>query len=81
MSLNHIAKRPKFFIFDGIVSMPLLLVMLYPRMITLYILLGVSFTLFLLEQRGITLFVLMRKIRTFFIGNKRYIRPYWRRQL
>ena len=73
-------KRPRFAIIDGLAVFPVLFILVYPRLITLYFLLFVSAILVIQERRGIGVPMMLRKMRTSLVGTMRYIRPPWRRR-
>jgi hypothetical protein len=79
MPKRDYALRPKFFIWDGFLAIPLLFMMVYPRWSTLAVVFGFGTFLFLLERRGMKVPMRGRWCRAFLTGPERYIRPWWRR--
>ncbi len=71
---KFINKDVKFFMMNGLVSLPLMVVMLAPSWPLFGFLLIFSFILFLLQSRGMDLHMLSRRIRSFFAGRRRDIR-------
>lgn len=81
MSVNNIALRVRFLGIDGLMILPLLLIMVFPSLTMLYILLGIAVVLFIIEKRGMNIFMLFRRIRSSIVGKHRFIRPPWRKPL
>jgi len=78
MPINNIAKKVRFLGVDGLVVLPMLIIMVFPTKFMLYTVLIFAIVLFLLEKRGISLFMFFRKIRSTVAGRHRFIRPPWR---
>lgn len=81
MPTNNASKRVKFGPIDGTATFPLIFLLVYPRMMTLYVLLVFCFILFFLDRKGMKLPSLFRYLRSFMVGNVRLIRPLTRKKL
>tara|TARA_Y100001936_G_C16018515_1_gene637990 strand:+ start:397 stop:642 length:246 start_codon:yes stop_codon:yes gene_type:complete len=81
MARSAYSKRVKFFIFDTIILIPLLLLVIVPSKTMLYISLTAIAILWFLNKKGLNLDMLFRKLRVMLIGKMRYIRPSWRKEL
>jgi len=81
MARNAYSKRVKFFIFDTIILIPLLLLVIVPSKTMLYISLFTIAVLWYLNKKGLDLNMLVRKLRVGLIGRIRYVRPSWRKEL
>ncbi|MCP1674270.1 hypothetical protein J2T57_001372 [Natronocella acetinitrilica] len=75
MARRDYVRRPKIFIWDAILVLPLMALLLYPRLVTLLALLAVGTLLFILDRRGMAIPMTLRWLRTFLVGRRRYIRP------
>lgn len=81
MARNTYSKRVKFFMFDTVLLIPLLLLVIVPSKTMLYISLGTIASLWFMNKKGLDLNMLTRKIRVGIIGRLRYVRPSWRKEL
>jgi hypothetical protein len=81
VAYKDVNRKTKFLAFDGRTAFPLLLFMLWPRMTTLYVLMGIVLTFFVLDRRGMPIEMFFRYIRSWLTGGIRTARPWWRKQM
>lgn len=79
MPANNIAKKVRFLWIDGLLAVPLILLLVIPTKGMLYFLLICIVILSFVERKGMSIIMLLRKIRTLIVGKHRFIRPPWRK--
>lgn len=76
VSKSHVARRVRFFIFDSVTAIPMLIYAFdLTRWELLVVGLAFCFLLWFLERKGLMLPVLMRRIRVVLRGPRTRIRP------
>lgn len=73
------ARGVRFFMLDGDAVFPLVLVLIWPRLWTLYIALAGVLFFTVLTRFGLSAKVFFRMIRTFISGRYIFSRPWWMR--
>lgn len=78
MAAHYITRRPRLGPVDAQIVYPLLLLMIHPRIWTLYIFVFMILFLWYLSKKGVNVMMMARIIRRFIVGNRRQIRSPWR---
>lgn len=78
MAAHYITRRPRLGPVDAQIVYPLLLLLIHPRIWTLYIFVGMVLFLWYLSKKGVNVMMMARIIRRYLVGNKRQIRSPWR---
>ena len=79
MTAHYITKRPRLGPLDAQVVYPLMLLMVHPRMWTLYLFIVAVLFLWYLSRKGINIMMMARIARRWLVGNRREIRSPWRK--
>lgn len=78
MAAHYITRRPRLGPVDAQIVYPLLLLLMHPRMWTLYVFIFMIFFLWYLSKKGVDVMMMTRIIRRYIVGNRRQIRSPWR---
>lgn len=78
MSAHYITRRPRLGPLDAQIVYPLILLMMHPRMYTLYIFAVTVCFLWYLSKKGVSMMMMVRIVRRWIVGNRRQIRSPWR---
>ncbi|WP_338924270.1 IcmT/TraK family protein (plasmid) [Pseudomonas silesiensis] len=81
MAAHYITRRARLGPIDAQIVYPLLLLMMHPRMWTLYIFLVMVIFLWYLSRKGVNVMMMGRIIRRLIVGKSRQIRSPWRRNM
>lgn len=81
MTAHYITRRARLGPIDAQIVYPLLLLMMHPRMWTLYIFLVMVIFLWYLSRKGVNVMMMGRIIRRLIVGKSRQIRSPWRRNM
>jgi hypothetical protein len=79
MAAHYITRRPRLGPIDAQIVYPLLLLMMHPRMWTLYVFVFMVLFLWYLSKKGVNVMMMTRIIRRYIVGNRRQIRSPWRK--
>ncbi|MBI6883008.1 IcmT/TraK family protein [Pseudomonas putida] len=79
MAAHYITRRPRLGPVDAQIVYPLLLLMIHPRIWTLYVFAFMVLFLWYLSKKGVSAMMMTRIVRRFIVGNRRQIRSPWRR--
>jgi hypothetical protein len=78
MAAHYITRRPRLGPVDAQIVYPLLLLLIHPRIWTLYIFVAMVLFLWYLSKKGVNVMMMARIVRRYLVGNKRQIRSPWR---
>lgn len=81
MARKDASRKVRFLIFDGRLGFPILLVLIWPRLYTLYFLLGTTLALWVIERRGMPVTMFLRRVLSWPAGGWRLARPWWRKNI
>ncbi|WP_408601323.1 IcmT/TraK family protein [Pseudomonas sp. PLMAX] len=81
MVAHYVTRRARLGPIDAQIVYPLLLLMMHPRMWTLYLFLFMVIFLWYLSKKGINIMMMGRIVRRWIVGERRGIRSPWRRPI